>query len=254
MKSYIFNIPNKHMKMNKKFIFSIIMALAVISVSSAQNLDQILNSHFEAVGQKNRLKIHSIKATGKAESMGMEMNFSMNIKRPDKIKILLQAEGGKIIRAFDGDTVWQVNPMIGLSDPVDMTGSEADALKENADMDGQLWQYKEKGHQLALVGSEEVNGNECYILKLTKKNGNADYYYLDKVSYLVRKVRTTANINGTPMDVDVLLSNYQDVDGYMMPFTTEQQLGGQTMMTYQLEKVEANVDMDDSLFSKPAGN
>ena len=240
--------------MNKKIILSIIMALAVISVSSAQNVDQILNKHFEAVGQQNLLKIHSIKSTGKAESMGMEMNFSMYIKRPAKVKILLQAEGAKIIRAFDGDTVWQINPMIGFSDPVDMTGSEADALKENADMDGQLWQYKEKGYQLALEGTEEVNGNECYVLKLTKKNDNTDYYYLDTASYLVRKVRTTADINGTPIDVDVLFSNFQDVDGYIMPFTTEQQLGGQTMMTYQLEKVETNVDMDDSIFSKPAGN
>jgi outer membrane lipoprotein-sorting protein len=242
------------MKMNKKVFISIIMTLAVISVSSAQNVDQILNKHFEAVGQKNLLKINSLQSTGKAISMGMEMNFSINIKRPDKIRILLQAEGAKIIRAFDGETVWQINPMIGISDPVDMTGSEVDALKENADIDGQLWQYKEKGYQLALEGTEEVNGNECYVLKLTKKNGNTDYYYLNKVSYLVRKVRTTADINGTPMGVDVLLSNYQEVDGYMMPFTTEQQLNGQTMMTFQLEKMETNMEMDDSIFSKPAGN
>jgi outer membrane lipoprotein-sorting protein len=100
-------------------------------------------------------------------------------------------------------------------------------------------------------GSEEVNGKDCYVMKLTKKDGNSDYYYVDKESYLIQKVKTTTVMNGTPMDVEAIQSNYQDVGGYKMAFKTEQNVGGQTMMTLEFDSVEANVEMDDSMFAKP---
>jgi outer membrane lipoprotein-sorting protein len=237
--------------MNKKTILTLVIGLAVISMASAQNLDKILDSHFKAVGQKNLEKIKTIQAKGKASAMGMDMPFTMSIKRPDKMKIVIDVQGAEIIQAVDGTTVWAVNPMMGSSAAMVLTGAEAEGLQENADLDGQLWNYNEKGHQLALEGSEEVNGKDCYVLKLTKKNGNTDYYFLDKDSYLIQKVRTTTMMNGSAMEVEAIPSNYNDVDGYKMAFKTEQRAGGQTMMTLTYDNVEANVDMDDAMFAKP---
>ena len=35
-----------------------------------------------------------------------------------------------------------------------------------------------------------------------------------------------------------------------MPFNTEQQMGGQTMITIMVEEVKVNEEVDDSIFSK----
>jgi len=119
-------------------------------------------------------------------------------------------------------------------------------------MDGQLWNYKQKGHQLELDGTEEVDGEETYVLKLNKDSGNTDYYYLDKDNYRVVKVRSTAIMNGSEVETETFLSNYQDVEGYMMPFVTEQRFDGQTANRIIIEKVTFNEKMDDDIFSMPA--
>jgi len=236
--------------MKKRFAFSILMAFLAIAASMAQDLQELLDKHFEAIGQENLLKVKSINAKGKAMQMGMEFPFEMINKRPDKLKIMIEVQGSQIIQAYDGETVWAVNPMSGSSEPVEVSGPEADGLIESADMDGQLWKWKEKGHQLELEGTEEIDDMEMYVLKLTKKNGNVDYYYMDPDSYLIPKMKSKVIAQGSEMEVDVFLSNYQDVNGYIMPFTTEQSMNGQTMISIMIDKVEVDKEFDDAIFSK----
>ena len=79
----------------------------------------------------------------------------------------------------------------------------------------------------------------------------SDRYYIDTEDYLIRKMRATRSMNGTPMEVEVYMTDYRDVDGFKMPFKMEQRTGGQSFMTMQFEKMEINVDLDDAIFSKP---
>ena len=240
--------------MKKSIFISFLLAIAAISFTSAQDVDEVLNNHFETIGQKNLLKVKTIQAAGKASMMGMETPFKMINKRPGMIKVIIEIQGSEIVQAYDGKTVWMINPMTGSAEPVDLTGPEADGLMESADVDGQLWNYKEKGHQLELDGTEDVDGTETFVLKLTKKNGNIDYYYLDQESYLIIKIKSKTIMNGSEIEAEALLSNYQDVEGYIMPFTTEQRVGGQTAMTIMIEEVKVNVELDDAMFSKPGSN
>ena len=89
---------------------------------------------------------------------------------------------------------------------------------------------------------------------MTKKKGNIDYYYLDAESLLIVRIKSVMTMNGSEVETGVLLSNYQEVDGTVMPFTTEQKYGGQTSMTIMLEEVKFDVELEDASFSKPAGN
>ena len=237
--------------MKKNLIISLVVAFTAISFTSAQDLDKILDQHFETIGQKKLLGVKSVQATGKAVMMGMENPFQMTSKRPDKIRVTVEFQGAEIIQAYDGETAWMINPMMGSADPMDVTGAEADGLIESGDMDGQLWNYKEKGHQLELLGTEEVDGSEAYVLKLTKKNGNIDHYYMETESYLILKIKSKTIVNGSETEAEAILSNYQEVDGYVMAFTIEQKYGGQTAMTIMMDEVKTNVDTDDSMFSKP---
>ncbi len=236
--------------MKKRVFLSFLMVLTAIAFTTAQDAQEILDNHFETIGQENLLKVKSIQATGKASQMGMEFPFKMINKRPDKLKLAIEVQGTEIIQVVDGETVWAVNPMSGSADPIDVTGPEADGLKENADMDGQLWNWKEKGHQLELDGTEEVEGTECHVLKLTKKNGNIDYYYVDADSYLIIKAKSKIIMEGSEVEMESLLGNFQEVEGFIMPFTTEQLSGGQTIITIMIDTVKVNEEFDDAMFSK----
>lgn len=236
--------------MKRHLLVTVLMAVFAITSISAQDLQEILDNHFETIGQENLLEIKSISATGKAMQMGMEFPFEMINVRPNKLKMIIDVQGSKIIQAYDGESVWAINPMSGSSEPIDVTGPEADGLMESADLDGQLWKWEEKGHQLELEGTEEIEGSELFVLKLTKKNGNIDYYYLDPDSYLIIQTKSKTIMQGSEVETEAIMSNYQDVNGYIMPFTVEQRMDGQTVLTIMMEKVEVDVEFDDSFFSK----
>ena len=91
---------------------------------------------------------------------------------------------------------------------------------------------------------------EMSVLKLTKKNGNIDYYYLDPDSYLVPKMKSKVLMEGSEMEVEVLMSNYQEVNGYIMPFSIKQRMNGQTVITMMIENVEVDKEFEDTVFSK----
>jgi len=61
-------------------------------------------------------------------------------------------------------------------------------------------------------------------------------------------------MNGSEIETEVLLSNYQEVEGCILPFTTEQRYSGQTAMTIMMDEMKFDVEVDDAIFSKPAGN
>jgi len=236
--------------MKKGILISISLALLSIVTCSAQDLQEILDNHFETVGQEKLLAKKSMYAKGKIMQMGMELPFEMINKRPNKLKMTIDIQGSKIIQAYDGETVWAVNPLSGSSDPIDVTGPEADGLMESADMDGQLWNWEEKGHELELEGTEEIEGVEVFVLKLSKKNGNIDYFYMDPDSYLITNTKSKVVMQGSEVESEMIMSNFQEVDGYIMPFTMEQRVNGQAMMTLMIEEVKIDQDYEDSIFTK----
>jgi len=237
--------------MKKRTILSLLVAFASFALISAQDLNEVLDTYFETIGQEKVLEKESMMASGKALIMGMENPFKTINKRPDKIRVEVDIQGAKMVTGYDGTGVWMINPMTGSSDVIDVTGVEATGTIESADMDGLLWNYEEKGHQVVLEGKEEVDGSEAFVLKMTKKDGNTQYFYIDAENYVVTKMKQKLEVQGTEMEAETYFSNFQDVDGMIMPFTIEQRYQGQTALTIVMDKVEMNVDVDDSVFAKP---
>ena len=47
------------------------------------------------------------------------------------------------------------------------------------------------------------------------------------------------------------MSDYRDVDGRLVPFSTRQLLNGKVMASIALDKVEFNVPVEESVFRMP---
>lgn len=238
-----------------KKLISLLLSLSLITGLniSAQDLgvDEILTNFFETIGQKNLLKVQTITFTGKVIQMGMELPFKMIQKRPGKYYMEAEFQGAKIKQAVDGETGWMVMPMSGSMEPNDISGPQLDAMKEQADIDGYLWKWKEMGFQLELVGTEEMEGSQVYNLKLTKKDGAVDNYYIDKENFVLLKVKNKLVIQGTEIEQETLCSNYKSVSGVLIAHNLEQRANGQNMATITVDTTVFDLDVDDSLFIKP---
>jgi outer membrane lipoprotein-sorting protein len=231
-------------------------AFLVLPVSGfAQSVDDIIAKNIQARGGLEKLHaIKSVRMTAKySQGSFRAVNVQEN-KRDDKVREELIVQGMTQVQAYDGHTAWQINPFGGRRDPELMSQDDTKSLMIDADIDGPLVDYKQKGHKAELVGHDSVEGTDCFKIKLTLKDGDIRYYYLDADSYLEIKIETQSTVRGAVQSNDTLLGDYEQVEGVHFPFSVETaESGTDQWARYTVEKVELNVPLDDSRFSVPGG-
>jgi outer membrane lipoprotein-sorting protein len=228
--------------------------LLVSAVASAQTADEIIKKNIEARGGLQKIKaIKSVKATGKltVAGPGIELPITIQQKR-NAFRMDATFQGQAVIQAYDGETGWQINPFQGITEADKMAGDDLKDAQEQADLDGPLVDYKEKGHTVELMGKEDLEGTPAYKLKLTLKSGDVRYIYIDAANYLELKVTAKRRSPGGEQEIDIYPGNYKPVNGVLFPYSIEQKVGGQTQTTIALDKIEVDAPIDDALFKMPA--
>ena len=133
-----------------------------------------------------------------------------------------------------------------------MSGEEIKALQEEADTDGPLVDYRQKGNKVELIGKDKVEGRDVYKLKVTLKSGDTRYYYMDTDSYVPIKYDTKRIIRGTPQETETTLGDYKQVGGWYLPFSLEsRQKGSSGSQKVTFDKIEFNVPIDSTRYVRP---
>jgi hypothetical protein len=235
--------------------FAIFCALSFFAplALAAQTVDEIIAKNIQAHGGVDKLKsVQTMRMSGKLTIDSIDARLVQENKRPDKVRQEVIIQGMAQVRAYDGKSGWQINPFEGRRDPELLSQDDSKDLQISADMDGPLVNYKEKGHQAELVGHDSVEGTDCYKIKLTLKNGDIRYYYIDTDSFLELKLEAHTSIRGSIRESETFYGDYDQVNGVYYPFAIESGEKGSTdRVKYTVEKIEQNVPLDDSLFSVP---
>jgi outer membrane lipoprotein-sorting protein len=223
----------------------------VAAADTVPGLDEIVQKSIDARGGVEKIKaIQSVQLAGKLLMGGqVEAPFTLVIKRPGLMRLTVEIQGQRLVRAFDGTTAWTAT---GGGEPQKLGEDETRDVQDGLDLDGPLVDYKAKGHAVELAGTEDVGGAPAYKLKLNKKSGKIEYLYLDTKTFLPVKTVTKATIQGSQTEIESYPSNYKPVNGVMSAFSLEQKAGGQSTMQMAVEKAEANVEVDDAIFRMPA--
>ena len=241
------------MKKMKKSLLLIASLLLVAGGSLlAQSLDEVLAEHFSATGQDNLLKVNSQKVTGKVIQSGMEIPFIQYAKRPRKVRIEATLQGLTLIQTFNGTEGWVINPFAGVTTPQPMTEDQLRSIKYQADNDGMLWNWKDKGYQVTLEGKEDMEGTSCYKVKLVTEPGDVFTFYIDADSYIMLRQNAKMKVMGNESESDNYYSNYTMVEGIAMPGKAETKMNGQLVVTLIFEKIELNPELEDTMFDKPS--
>lgn len=218
---------------------------------SAQTIDDVLKEHYGAIGQEKLLKVNTIRTTGKLVQSGLEIPFIQMSKRPNCIRVEGTFQGLSFIQTYNGKEGWNLNPFAGVTEPQPFSEDEMKSMKYSADIDGMLWNWKEKGYTVTLEGKEDMEGTSCFKVKLVTKDGDAFTYYLDSDSYMMIRTNAKVKVQGNDTESDTYYSNYMQVEGLAMPGKVDTKMNGQVVMTLITDKVEVNPELDKSLFDKP---
>jgi len=175
--------------------------------------------------------------------------MTMVAKRPNLMRRDAEVDGQRVVNAFDGSALWMA---IGTAAPQQVPTQNAYS-GQDAEFDSVFVDYKEKGHKIELVGKETLDGVPVYHLRVTKKAGPPQDYYLDAETGLEKKISVTGRGPDGSQIVNVTeFSDYRSVDGSMVPFVSKQRQNGTLIATITVEKAEFNVPIDDGFFKMPA--
>jgi hypothetical protein len=229
----------------KKLVF-VLAGLILVTAINAQSLEEIVKKYTTANKLDQVTKLKTVKITANMSMMGMEMPMVMWMKNPDKVKTVTSFNGQDIISVFDGVKGFQINPMAGSTEPVEMTSEQAKQTLNSNVFQNYMLNYFNKG-QLALAGEDKVNDKPAYKLKATIDGGTVIDLYIDKASFLLAKTVSSVNQGGTAVTVEAYPSNYTETNGLLLPMKTTTSAGGMEFVV-NFTKVEVDIPMDDSVF------
>jgi hypothetical protein len=221
----------------------------------AQTADELIAKNIEARGGMEKIQaIKTLRMTAKFEGGGgFVAVIGQENQRPDLIRETFSLQGMTAVQAYDGSSGWQIQPFGGKKDPELMGEDDLRDLLLDADFEGPLVNYKEKGNTVEFLGHDTVDGDDALRLKVTLKNGDIIYDYLDPDTFIEIRRDIQQFIRGSVRERVMTLGSYKPVDGVMFPFSIGQ--GTKNHPDDQvttIRKMEANVTIDPADFMLPA--
>jgi outer membrane lipoprotein-sorting protein len=229
------------------------------ALASAQTAGELVAKNIQAHGGLEKIKaVNTVRMTGRIYIDNPYVKITAGIevekKRGNLLRENVTIQGMTQVQAYDSSTGWQIQPFQGRKDPELMGDDDTRDLMEESDIDGPLVDYQAKGNKVEYLGHDTVDGDDVYQLKVTLKNGDIVYYYLDPDTYLEIKREKQQFIRGSVHESEELLGSYKQVAGVYYPYSVE--VGAKNdpnqHAVITVEKIEVNVPLDDSQFKMPA--
>lgn len=234
----------------------VLMAVCCLGVfGRGQTADELINKNIQAKGGMEKIKaIKSVRITGTMTlGPGVRAASLQENERPNLVRETVSLQGMTAVTAYDGETGWQIQPFEGHKDPERMGEDDLKDLLLDADFDGPLVDYTEKGNTVEFMGHDEVDGDDALRLKVTLKDGDIIYYFLDPDTSLEIRKEIQEFVRGSVRERVVELGSYKPVAGVMYPYSISQgpktNPSGQTLT---VKKIEANPAIDKADFAVPA--
>jgi hypothetical protein len=247
------------MRLTARFLSIVGLLFCLTHAATAQTADEIVEKHIAASGGRDALlKLKSRRMTGTISLMTPVGNISGDIEvtneAPNKSRSVMKIDlpGGlgqmTVDQRFDGQTGYVLDTLQGNRD---ITGNQLENMKSSF-FPTPLLNYKDHGATVELAGKEKAGNRDAYVLLFKPKTGSVLRIYLDASTYL--PIKTVVKIDvpqlGRELEQTNETSDYRDVNGIKVPFQMTAISEVQTY-TITVKRVEHDVTLDDSLFSKP---
>ena len=231
-----------------------VATIAPVKSAAALRADEMIQKSIQSRGGWDKIKaINTIRMTGKMIMMqGMEAPMTMEMARPGKIRTEFILQGMTAVQTYDGTDGWILNPFLGKTEAEPITGQQLEDLKTQANFEGMLMDYEAKGYQVEFADNVNLEGTPTYKLKITKKNGDISYLWLDAQSYLEIQSSTKTNLNGQEVEAITMFGDFKESGGVLFAHSIQTKMADLPAgMTLTIEKIEVNPSLLAARFGKP---
>jgi hypothetical protein len=213
--------------------------------------DTILDHYLEVTGGKEAYAKHKSEIqTGTMEypAQGVKAKITRYASEPDNYLASVEITGiGKVDTGVTGGVAWENSVILG---PRVKSGDEKALAVREATFNGTL-NWRKLFPKVETTGIEPVDGEDCYKVLLTPKEGRAETMFFSRQSGLLMKATTVAATQMGDIPVEMRYSGYKDAGGVRSPSVITQKAAGQEF-TITIEDVRVNEEIPAAKFAMPA--
>ena len=175
------------MKNIKSYLFAFSFSFLALGASS-QTLDEIVAKHIEAIGGKNNwAKLKTIRTESVMKMQGAEIHLTalqVDKKAMRQDISVMGMTGYSIVTTTNG---WSYMPWQGQTKPEAMTTDDVKNSQDDLYIQDEFLTYKDLGKKLEYFDKDDVDGTDCFKMKMTDKDGKETTFYIDPDNYFVIK-------------------------------------------------------------------
>lgn len=226
-----------------------ILVLALLApAAGAQTLDEVLAKHAAAHGGLDKWRaVNTLIVTGTEVIFSNSVPFVWEWRRPDSFRFEHSILGKKMMVGHDGTVTWWVHTLFQINTPTAVPESEAVLARHIAEFESPLIDAAAKGHKVELLGKDEVDGQPALKLKVIRKDGFEETWYLDPSTHLeLARFDTTLDLPEAK-ERWTYYSDFRAVEGLVIPHRQDQEYSIRHV-SFTIEKVRVNPEIDPGLF------
>lgn len=220
-------------------------AISVTMAASAQTADEVINKHIAAMGGADKLaSLKTVRMEGNLNTQGVEVALTLTKKHLVGMRVDMEIMGTSNYQIVNATKGWAFMPVMQQTEPQEMKPDQLKSAQGQLDLQGSLFNYKQKGYTAEYVGLEKVDGKDAHKLKVVKE-GRDVMYFVDATSGFILKTASKATIQGQEMDIQTTYADYkQTPEGFWFPFSSTTLQGPMSF-----SKIEVNVPVDEKIFT-----
>jgi thiol-disulfide isomerase/thioredoxin len=225
-----------------------------------QTAGEIIQKHIDKIGGKKSWDaVKSIKMTLVVSAGQGSMRFEHVNTKEGYQYAAMDMQGEKIVQmAYDGEIAWGINPETGYAEK--KSGDILENTKRKAkEFPSPYIVYKDNGYKIEVEGTENIEGKECYKLKITKGkktvNGkeidNIYISFISKEDFLEIASEEKVYQGSEEIISRSIYSDFREVNGILIPFCTNINFSTGFVLSSKIEFCEINPEIDYSIFYNP---
>lgn len=243
--------------MNLTRIATCAVLLLAAGGAHAWTAEELAAKNIEARGGAALGKVDTVRRSGEliVNAGQFTLGYVETRQRPSSVKEESSLQGLTQVESYDGKEGWRIDPFGGRKDPERTSADDLKGLIEDAQIGGPLEDYAARGASLEYMGTEDIDGTNAHKIRVTQKNGDIQYVYLDPDYFLEIRVESQRQVRGVKQVLVADYGEYEKVEGvYWATAITVGRKGDSDPAKIIFDKVEVNLPLAPNYFSFPGAN
>lgn len=220
-------------------------------VANAQLGPEVARKHAARAGER-LAQLQGLRAEGRTFIAGQVIPFTLLAQRPNRLRVDSFSPLRRVTQVYDGSSPpWLSHSESKGGVPQDMSESDARDFMANADFDGPLVNFEEKGYSVDYAGEDTLNGRRAYKLLVMNKRDDIFFLWVDAENYETVKRLVYRSSQGKRIAIETWFKDFKEVAGVLQPHRIETSANGQMLYVMLVDRMIPNPEIDPKQFARP---